>query len=462
MSLNPRSTRRLPALAAGTAVFAGMLAVPASATVDEKSEQRATGGDTAVIQPAAQSGSRKVGYFTQWSIYDRQFYVKDLDTSGTAEKLTHINYAFGNLDPSGQCFTGNQAGEADAWADYQKRFSAANSVDGEADTWDQPLAGNLNQLKELKEKHPHLEVYLSLGGWSWSENFHEAAATPQSRTQHVKSCIDMWLRGNLPQLGGSPQGGEGVAEGVFDGIDIDWEWPASEGGPGNVVDPADKENYTKLLREWRDQLDALENETGRAYDLTAFLPASPDKIEAGFEVDKIFDSLDFATVQGYDLHGAYEETTNHQSALRSPAGDPSPERFSIDQTTDEYLARGAPADELVLGVPFYGRGWTGVPDRNNGLFQTSTGPAPATYEDGYEDYKTLKQKAGQYTLHRDEEAGFAWLFDGDTFWTFDDPTEIARKMGYVNDNGLGGAMIWSLDGDTADGELMTAVDQNLE
>ncbi|SFT47962.1 chitinase [Actinopolyspora lacussalsi subsp. righensis] len=460
MSLSTRSTWRLSALATGAALFTGLLAAPATATgVDGSTEQGADRAATA--EAAAQSGSRKVGYFTQWSIYDRQFYINDLVTSGTAEKLTHINYAFGNLDSSGQCFTGNQAGEADAWADYQKRFSAANSVDGVADTWDQPLAGNLHQLAELKEMYPHLKVYISLGGWSWSDDFHTAAATQQSRAQHVKSCIDMWLRGNLPKLGGSPQGGEGVAAGIFDGVDIDWEWPASEGGPGTIVDPADKQNYTALLREWRSQLDGLEAETGETYDLTAFLPASPEKIDAGFEVNKVFDSLDFATVQGYDLHGAYEETTNHQSALYSPAGDPSTERFSVDKAIDTYLARGAPANELVLGVPFYGRGWTGVPDQNNGLFQTSTGPAPATYEAGYEDYKVLKDKVGQYTIHRDEQAGFAWLFDGNTFWTFDDPVEIARKMDYVNGNGLGGAMIWSLDGDTADGELMTAIDENL-
>ncbi|MGJ7908764.1 glycoside hydrolase family 18 protein [Actinopolyspora sp. H202] len=461
MSLSSHSAWRLSALAAGAAMFTGLLAAPATATsADGSTEQGADRAATAT-ETTAQSGSRKVGYFTQWSIYDRQFYINDLVTSGTAEKLTHINYAFGNLDSSGQCFTGNQAGESDAWADYQKRFSAANSVDGVADTWDQPLAGNLNQLAELKEMYPHLKVYISLGGWSWSDNFHTAAATQQSRAQHVKSCIDMWLRGNLPKLGGSPQGGEGVAAGIFDGVDIDWEWPASEGGPGTVVDPADKQNYTALLREWRSQLDGLEAETGESYDLTAFLPASPEKIDAGFEVNKIFDSLSFATVQGYDLHGAYEETTNHQSALYSPAGDPSAEKFSVDKAIDTYLARGAPANELVLGVPFYGRGWTGVPNQNNGLFQTSTGPAPATYEAGYEDYKVLKDKVGQYTLHRDEQAGFAWLYDGNTFWTFDDPVEIARKMDYVNSNALGGAMIWSLDGDTADGELMTAIDENL-
>ncbi|MGQ4408183.1 glycosyl hydrolase, partial [[Kitasatospora] papulosa] len=89
---------------------------------------------------------RSVGYFTQWGVYGRDFQVKDLDTSGTAARLTHINYAFGNVSAEGRCFTGNVPGEADAWADYARPLDAAGSVDGVADTGTQPLAGNFNQL----------------------------------------------------------------------------------------------------------------------------------------------------------------------------------------------------------------------------------------------------------------------------------------------------------------------------
>ncbi|GGM59728.1 chitinase [Longimycelium tulufanense] len=409
-------------------------------------------------------GQRKVGYFTQWGIYDRGYFVKNIDTSGTAAKLTHINYAFGNVSADGRCFEANQQGVGDAWADYQRRFSAGQTVDGVADRYDQPLAGNFNQLKKLKAKHPHLKVNFSLGGWTWSKYFSNAALTDASRKAFVASCIDLFIKGNLPRIGGEPQGGPGSAAGVFDGIDIDWEWPGSEGNAGNIVRPEDRQNFTLLLAEFRRQLDAYGAEVGRKYELTAFLPADPAKIEAGFEVPKIFSYLDFATVQGYDLHGAWEKITNHQSALYVPEGDPSePERrFSVDKAISTYVDKGAPKDELVLGVPFYGRGWTGVPNVNDGLFQPASGPAPGRWEDGYEDYKRLKNLVGRgYTVYRDTIAGHAWLFDGSTFWTFDDPTELTRKTSYIKSKGLGGAMIWSLDGDTANGELMSAIHNGL-
>ena len=111
-------------------------------------------------------------------------------------------------------------------------------------------------------------------GWTGSATFSDAALTPASRAAHVKSCLDMWLKGNLPGLPA------GAAKGIFDGIDLDWEWPGSEGNVGNDVRPQDKQNFTALAQEFRKQLDAYGRSTGRSYLLTAFLPAAPAKIDA--------------------------------------------------------------------------------------------------------------------------------------------------------------------------------------
>ena len=228
-----------------------------------------------------------------------------------------------------------------------------------------------------------------------------------------------------------------------------------------MIRPEDKQNFTALVHEYRKQLDGLSWPFSGRYNLTAFLPAAPAQMDNGFEVKKLFSDLTFGTTQGYDYHGSWDPITNQQSAIDGPKGDPSTEEFSSQVTIDAYLSRGAPRNKLVMGVPFYSRGWTGVTNQNNGLFQPATGPAPATYEAGNEDYRRLKPKLADFTVHRDTKAGFAWLFDGTTFWTWDDPTEMKRKAQYISKRDLGGAMIWSLDGDTANGELISALHRNL-
>jgi len=441
-------TRRL---IAGVAAALLPLTIAVSAT-------QATAATTSSAAVTAKRDFVRVGYFIQWGIYGRNFLVKNLDTSGIAAKLTHINYAFGNVSADGRCFEANIPGQGDAWADYQTRFGADQTVSGVADQFSQPLAGNFNQLKQLKAKYPHLKVHMSLGGWTWSRYFSDAALTAESRRAFVASCIDLFIKGNLPVLG-DPQGGPGSGAGVFDGFDLDWEWPASEGNAGNIIRPEDKQNFTLLLAEFRRQLDEYGAQTGRHYGLTAFLPAAPFKISVGFELDKIFDYLDFVTVQGYDFHGTWESTTNHQSQLFSPRSDPEPARFSLDLAVSRLLLGGAPPEKIVIGIPYFGRGWTGVPATNKGLYQPSTGAAAGTWEAGVDDYKVIATRPG--IRYRDLAHGANWLYDGTNWWSYDDPVTVASKALYVRLRGLGGTMAWSLDGDDATGSLTTAIDRML-
>lgn len=405
---------------------------------------------------AASKASQVVGYFIEWGIYGRNFKVKDVKTSGSADKLTVINYAFGNVAPDAP---GNVVCKlGDDWADYQKPWTADESVTGQEVTWPRPLLGNFQQLQALKEQYPSLKVLISLGGWTWSKYFSDAALTKQSRERFVSSCIDLFIKGNIPDPGWGGMGGPGAAAGLFDGIDIDWEWPGSEGNTGNIIRPQDKQNYTLLLREFKKQLHAYGKTTNEDYLLTAFLPASSDKISAGFEVPDIFGPLDFGNVQGYDFHGTWESRTNHQSNLLSSPGDPSSPRYSDDSVVREYLRRDAPPKRIVVGVPFYSRGWTGVAPPNHGLYQTSSGAASGTWEPGVEDYKVAKELlANGYTRYQDDQAGAAWLFNGTTFWTFDDPPVMRAKADYVRHNRLGGIMFWELSGDTPNGELVSAI-----
>ncbi|SOD54654.1 glycosyl hydrolase family 18 protein [Pseudoxanthomonas wuyuanensis] len=410
--------------------------------------------------PGSGGGGNKrvLGYFVQWGIYARNYRVRNIDTSGTAAKLTHINYAFGNVR-NNRCEVGvtvptNEATGAggDAFADYTKAFSAAESVDGVADTWDQPLRGNWNQLKKLKARHPQLKVLISLGGWTWSRGFSEAAK-PANRQAFVASCIDAYIRGNLPVTDGA--GGTGAAAGVFDGIDIDWEYPNACGlSCGSAEDRA---NFTALLAEFRSQLNAVRP----GLLLTVAVGAGIDKI-AATDPGQYAQHLDFINVMSYDFHGGWESRTNHHSALFASPNDPSTgdvRYYNSNDAIEAFLQRGVPASKLNLGVGFYGRGWTNVANVNNGLYQSGSA-APGTYEAGIEDYKVLKDRPG--TVYTDANARATWKYDGNTFWSFDTPALITEKMGYTKAQGLGGAFFWELSGDDAQGTLAKTMAAGLE
>jgi chitinase len=428
----------------------------------------------------------KVGYFVQWGIYGRQYFVNNLVTSGSAAKLTHINYAFANLDPVNlTCLQGvtkgttqnpqdpdQGTGAGDADVDYARPMSASQSVDGVGDTGWESLRGNYNQLRKLKARYPSTKILISIGGWTYSKFFSNAALTPASREKFVHSCIDIYLKGNLPLYNGA--GGPGSAAGIFDGIDIDWEWPGAEGHPGNVVRPADKANLTLLLAEFRRQMDELTATSGKRYLLTAFTPADPAKIAAGWDISSngVFKSLDFANVQGYDFHGAGSDNswepnrTGHQANLNRDAQDPYTFEFSVSKAIQTYLDAGVNPRRLTIGFPFYGRGWQGVVAGSvNGEWQSATGAAPGQFQEeaGTRGYANLIAMVPNCTVFHDTQSISTYCFTGNggQWWTFDDAWSIGQKTAWLKSKGLLGAMVWEMSGDSPSGTLMTTLHNGL-
>jgi chitinase len=423
------------------------------------------GGDgSGIPEPKPTVGKHLGSYFAQWGIYGRNYKLRNLVDTGGDKNLTFLNYAFGNVYADGRCNivtraeNGNGDG-GDGWADYQRGFAANESVDGVGDTWDAKLKGNFNQLKKLKLRNPNLKVMISLGGWTWSKNFSTFARTDAGRKALVSSCIDLYVKGNLPVAEGA--GGTGVARGIFDGIDIDWEYPVSGGLASNSYDPSDKQNFTLLMKEFRTQLDALAAVNKRRYYLTAAVGSGVDKIR-NTEPGPYSSYLDWVNIMSYDFHGGWETVgpTNFQSALYGDSAAPETGdliKYNINDAVTALVAAGMPKSKIIVGIPFYGRGWKGVKagPKGDGLYQAATSPAAGTYEAGVDDYKVLVQKRATRYVHPVTKQ--LWSYDGNEFWSYDDPAVINTKSAYVKAQGLGGMFSWSLDGDDAQGTLIKAM-----
>ncbi|MFJ3232654.1 glycosyl hydrolase family 18 protein [Streptomyces sp. NPDC086787] len=366
----------------------------------------------------------KLGYFTEWGIYGRGYNVKNVVTSGSAAKITHINYAFGNV-------TGGRCAIGDSYADYDKAFTADQSVSGVADNWDQPLRGNFNQLRQLKAKYPNIKVLWSFGGWTWSGGFGEAARNPAAFAQ---SCYD---------LVEDPRWAD-----VFDGIDIDWEYPNACGLSCDSSGPA----------AFRNLMAALRAKFGANHLVTAATTAdgSPGgKIDAT-DYAGASQYVNWYNVMTYDFFGAFapQGPTAPHSPLTSYSGIPTA-GFTTADAIARYKAQGVPANKLLIGIGLYGRGWTGVTQDAPG--GTATGAAPGTYEPGIEDYKVLKTSCPVTGT----VAGTAYAHCGNNWWSYDTPATIGTKMAWAKTQGLGGAFFWEFSGDTTGGELVNAVSGGL-
>jgi chitinase len=370
-----------------------------------------------------------VGYFPEWSVYDRNYHPADIP----ADLLTHVNYAFAKISDVGEVQV------FDRFAAMEKNYPG--------DPTDLPADGHgaFRQLRVLKEKHPHLKSLISIGGWTLSGKFSDIAATAEAREKFAVSAVAFMRRHG------------------FDGIDIDWEYPGGGGLAGNKSRKEDKQNFTLLLESLRGELSLWgKRDGGKHYLLTIAAPGGPQQI-ARIEPGKFHQHLDWINIMAYDFAGPWSERTAHHAALFPPKDANAEQRaLCADAAVKAYLDAGVPAEKLVLGVPFFGHGWAGVPANDaNGMNQPH-GPKPPTakFGEGQFDYRELASKppAGAVRFF-DPVAKSPWLFESKTgvVITFEDPESLALKAAYVRDRKLGGVMIWELSADSPDHALLNAL-----
>ena len=394
------------------------------------------------FQAEAAPDKRIVIYFPNWAVYQSATNLFEVSFIPW-DKVTHINHAFLKV---GKISDGNyNLVLTDEWADTGISFAHS------APAWD-GLKGHFGEYKYYKSLYPNVKILVSVGGWTKGKYFNEMAGTAEGRNSFAASCVEF--------LNKYP---------FFDGIDIDWEYPGvhrpadpsnqyDEGTPGG---PEGTHNFTLLLQALRDTLNN-NGMTGKL--LTIAAPAGASMI-ALQEPDLYHQYLDFINVMTYDMHGTWENQTNHLSPVYTSPNDPTP-NLNTDYVMKYYRdTLGVPAAKLHVGTPFYSRGWSGVSGGTNGLYAATGSGAPGNLGSGgqntYAKMKELEETSG-YTKYWDSYAKVPWLYNASLgyMYTYEDPASLAERCNYVIDNGFGGIMAWDISTDDKNGFPLTSVIYN--
>ncbi len=377
-----------------------------------------------------------IGYLGAWTTSAAHGYRVDLLP---ADQLSHVIYAFAGFSPSGPPWKAALG------------YPAFDVGDKDADPTDPQVppakwaSGNFARLLQLKSQHAGLSTLISVGGWGFSQTgkFPAVAAGSQARAAFVTSCLDLFIR-RWP--------------GLFDGIDVDWEFPAG---------PQERANFTSLLQEFRQQLDVQGAADGRKYLLTVALPArttAPDT----FDLPGVQAAVDWINLMAYDFHGAgkQEKITNFTAPLfGSPHEPPCPGLshsphcpvLNINAVVDTFVHHGVPPEKIVLGIPTAGHGFGGVPDRNHGRYEPADparAPAGSFGDDAIIEYFDLVQNyLPKYTSYFDAATKVPYLYDPQSqVWiSYESPQSVAAKGKYARSRKLSGLMLWELSGDTPRG-----------
>jgi chitinase len=322
------------------------------------------------------------------------------------------------------------------------------------DVCEAPTAAQLRtfgELRRLRRLHPGLRLLVSIGGWDAAPQYSDIALTAASRAKFARSCIRLF-----------------IVQQRFDGLDIDWEFPVR--GGMNKSRPQDRADATALVRELRMRLDALGRRTHRHYLLTVATPAGTWQRGGAYSVSESYDLaalvpyVDWLNVMTYDMNSVYSPYSGFNAPMRADPRDPAPEperaRDNLVGAVRYYEAHGVPAGKIMLGVAFYGRGFTGVSGRHAGLYSRFTGGFPET---AWKIIESRMLTNPHWVRHWSATAEAPWLYNAGRhiFFTYDDPRSMAIKAAFARRERLRGVMIWVLGEDDARGSLLNALVSHL-
>lgn len=278
------------------------------------------------------------------------------------------------------------------------------------------MKGMYERTIDLKKQNPQLKILLAVGGWTHGSGpFSIMVNNPTSRAAFVQNAKNY------------------IKQNKFDGLDLDWEYPGSR----ENSQPSDKQAFTELCKE----LSAAFKPDNLL--LTAAVAAGKPTIDAGYEIDKISQYLDFINLMAYDLHGTWESFTGHHAALYARADETGDQALlNVDWATQYWISKGCPREKLILGLGTYGRSFKLVDINKNGLGAPANGiPTAGTYtrEGGFLSYYEVCQRLGQgWTRVFNTEQQVPYAYNSNEWVGYDDLESLKVKVDYIKQQGLGG------------------------
>lgn len=288
----------------------------------------------------------------------------------------------------------------------------------------------VQQLVALKKEYPNLKIMVSIGGWGGCAPCSDLFSSAEHRTTFAKTTVALFKEYGI------------------DGLDLDWEYPAIAGYPGHKYQPADKNNFTALVK-------TLRKEMGQGYLLSFAAGGFTKFLEQSVDWDALMPELDFVNLMTYDLVSGYSTVTGHHTPLAGYRKN----QESAQNCVNWLLAKAVPAEKLVIGAAFYARVWENVPGINHGLYQ------PGKFKQGvaFKNFPEYFSDTSGYKYYWDKKAKAPYQYNASKklFATFDDKKSVSAKVKFIRRQKLGGIMFWELSEDNPSGGLVDAIHNSM-
>ncbi|XP_065572710.1 probable endochitinase [Artemia franciscana] len=341
-------------------------------------------------------------YYGAWSVYrwgDGKFEVEDIDPF----LCTDLVYSFAGLSSS----------------------NTIVSLDEYNDLYENWGRGAYKRFNNLKIINPNLRTWIAIGGWNeGSEKYSRMASTPENRAAFIQSVVPF-----LQNYG-------------FDGLDLDWEYPAMRGG-----NKFDRYHFTLLCKELREELDKY------GFLLSAAVGVGKPVTDASYEIPEISKYLDFINLMTYDFHGGWETITGMNAPLYPQEGDATEQELynNVNTSVNYWLSLGATREKLNLGMGIYGRSFTLNNIEDNGVRAPANSPGnPGRYtgESGFLGYfEICTNIMNGWTVAWDSHSRCPYAYSGNQWVGYDNTESILHKVNFIHQLGLGGGMVWSIETD---------------